>query len=79
MSFKRTWTTFQTFLLRHMHTEPSQWREAYRTALAIARKDKLPIRGKRKYRREAYRKRPKDSQFEKRAKPPSKMKDSDLK
>jgi hypothetical protein len=62
-----------------MHTEPSQWREAYRTALTIARKDKLPIRGKRKYRREAYRKRPKDAQFEKRTKPPSKMKDSDLK
>ena len=79
MSFKRTWTTFQTFLLRHMHTEPSQWREAYRTALAIARKDKLPIRGKRNYRREAYRKRPKDAQFEKRKKPPSKLKDSDLK
>lgn len=79
MSFKRTWTTFQTFLLRHMHTEPERWREAYRTALAIARKDKLPIRSKRSYRREAYRKRPKDVQFEKRIKPPSKLKDSDLK
>lgn len=79
MSFKRTWTTFQTFLLRQMHTDPAIWREAYRTALAIARKDKLPNRGKRSYRREAYRKRPKDVQFEKRTKPPSKLKQSDLK
>jgi hypothetical protein len=79
MSFKRTWTTFQTFLLRHMHTEPDRWREAYRRALAIARKDKLPIRNKRSYRREAYRKRPKDVQFDKRIKPPSKLKDNDLK
>ncbi len=79
MSFKRTWTTFQTFLLRHMHTEPERWRMAYQTALSIARKDKLPIRSKRSYRREAYRKRPKNMQFEKRTKPPSKMRDSDLK
>jgi hypothetical protein len=79
MSFKRTWTTFQTFLLRHMHTEPAQWRAAYRRALSIARRDKLPVRGKRNYRREAYRKRPKDVQFEKRTKPSSKLKDSDLK
>lgn len=79
MSFKRTWTTFQTFLLRHMHREPDRWREAYQTALKIARKDKLPIRGNRSYRREAYRKRPKDAQFAKREKPPSKLQDSDLK
>jgi hypothetical protein len=42
-------------------------------------KDKLPNRPGRTYKREAYRKRPKDVQFEKRAKPPSKIKDSDLK
>ena len=79
LSFKRVWTTFQTFLLRHLHSEPIAWRNAFVRALGIAMKDKLPNRPGRTYKREAYRKRPKDVQFEKRAKPPSKIKDSDLK
>lgn len=79
MSFKGTWTTFQTFLLRHMHTDPKNWREAFRTALFYATKDKLPNRPGRTAKREAYRKRPKDVQFEKRRKPPSKINPNDLK
>jgi hypothetical protein len=79
MSFKRTWTTFQTFLLRHMHTDPQSWREAFRTALFYATKDKLPNRPGRTAKREAYRKRPKDCQFDKREKPPSKLNPNDLK
>ncbi len=79
MSFKRTWTTFQTFLLRHMHTNPEDWREAFRTAFYYAAKDKLPNRPGRTAKREAYRKRPKDCQFDKRHKPPSKLRTNDLK
>lgn len=79
MSFKRTWTTFQTFLLRHMHSDAAQWREAFGKALRYAMQDKLPNRPGRQFKREAYRKRPKDIQFEKRQKPPSKLADRDLK
>lgn len=79
MSFKKTWTTFQTFLLRHMHTEPAKWREAFRTALSIAITDKLPNRPGRKEKRQVYRKRPKDVQFEKRQKPASKIRQKDVK
>lgn len=73
MSFKRSWTTFQTFLLRHMHTEPALWRAAYKRALHYGRQDKLPNRPNRTAKREAYRKRSKDQQFAKRQKPPSKI------
>ena len=79
MSFKKTWNTFQTFLLRHMHSQPGNWRSAFRTALHYATKDKLPMRPSRTAKREAYRKRPKDVQFEKRKKPASKLKPNDLK
>jgi hypothetical protein len=79
MSFKKTWTTFQTFLLRHMHTNPQEWRKAFRTALYYATKDKLPNRPGRTAKREAYRKRPKNCQFKKRQKPPSKLNLNDLK
>ena len=79
MSFKRTWTTFQTFLLRHMHSEAENWRQAFQLALGYALKDKLPNRPGRTFKREAYRKRPKDLQFGKRGKPPTKIKESDLK
>lgn len=79
MSFKQTWTTVQTFFLRHMHTEPQKWREAFRTTMFYAVKDKLPNRPGRKEKRQAYRKRPKDVQFEKRKKPASKLKENDLK
>ena len=79
MSFKRIWTTFQTFLLRHMHTDPARWREAFAKALRIAKNDKLPNRSGRSFKREAYRKRPKDVQFAKRQKPASKIRARDLK
>jgi len=79
MSFKRTWTTFQTFLLRHMHAEPSQWRDAFATALRYAMKDKLPNRPNRTAKREAYRKASKTRHFKKRKKPPSKLLNSDVK
>lgn len=73
MSFKRSWTTFQTFLLRHMHTEPELWRAAFKRALHYGRQDKLSNRPNRTAKREAYRKRPKNQQFDKRQKPPSKL------
>lgn len=79
MSFKKTWTTVQTFFMRHMHTEPENWRKAFATTMFYAAKDKLPNRPGRTAKREAYRKRPKDQQFQKRPKPPSKIKQSDLK
>lgn len=79
MSFKKTWTTLQTFFLRHMHTEPQKWREAFRTTMFYAVKDKLPNRPGRTAKREAYRKRPKDVQFDKRRKPASKINETDLK
>ena len=66
LSFKRNWTTFRIFLLQHMYTDASQWREKFRIALEIATKDKLPNRPGRSYPREAYPRRPKSSQFQKR-------------
>lgn len=66
LSFKRNWTTFRTFLLQHMYTDAFQWREKFRIALNIATKDKLPNRPGRSYPREAYPRRPKSSQFQKR-------------
>lgn len=76
LSFKRTWTTFSVFLLRHMHTDPVHWREQYRTALGYAALDKLPHRPHRSYEREAYQRRPKSAQFKKRTpKKPDKQPD----
>ena len=66
MSFKRTWTTFCTFLLSHVHGEPEEWRAAYRRALKIGMSDKLPNRPGRSYPRETYPRRPKSNQFKKR-------------
>lgn len=79
MSFKQTWVTFQTFLLKHMHTEAKHWREAFERALYYATKDILPKRPERTAKREAYSKRPKNQQFKKRKKPPSKIREQDLK
>jgi len=78
MSFKQTWVTFRTFLLSHMHTEARHWREAFQRALYYATKDKLPKRPQRTAKREAYAKRPKNCQFDKRKKPASKFRDKDL-
>lgn len=66
MSFKRTWTTFGTFLLSAMFTDAESWRERYRLALYYAMHDKLPNRPGRTYEREAYSRRPKSAQFKKR-------------
>ncbi len=79
LGFKRVWTTFQIFLFGHMHTDPVAWRSAFVRALGYAMTDKLPNRPGRSNEREAYRKRPKADQFKKRTKPPTKVKDSDLK
>ncbi len=68
MSFKKTWTTFQIFLMSSMYTTAADWRARYRRALEIAMQDKLPNRPGRKYPREAYRRRPKSTHFKKREK-----------
>lgn len=70
MSFKRTWTTFRTFLLSSMHTQPAAWRASYRQALRIAMQDKLPNRPGRSYAREAYPRGSKSSQFKRRKRKP---------
>ena len=79
MSFKGTWTTLQAFLLQHMHTTPDKWRDAFRTTMFYATKDKLPNRPGRKEKRQAYRKSAKNKHFDKRQKPPSKINERDLK
>ena len=79
MSFKRTWTTFQTFLLQSLHSNPQDWRKDFEQALYYATKDKLPNRPGRTAKRQAYKKRPKDCQFQKRKKPASKITPKDLK
>ena len=72
MSFKRTWTTFRTFLLSNMFTDAAQWRERYRIALGYAQLDKLPNRPGRTYAREVYKRRQKSDSFKagKRKPPP---------
>jgi hypothetical protein len=65
MSFKRTWTTFNQFLLSAMFTDAAQWCEKYRTAASYATLDKLPHRPGRRFEREAYPQRPKSNQFKK--------------
>ncbi len=69
MSFKRIWTTFNTFLLSSMFTNASQWQQQYRIALSYATLDKLPNRPGRRFEREAYPTRPKSNQFKKRTRP----------
>lgn len=78
MSFKRTWSTFRIFLLRQIHSEPAAWRASFEQALYHAMGDKLPIRNRRKYKRESYPRRPKSNQFLKRTKPASKILTEDV-
>ena len=66
MSFKGIWGTFRQFLMTAMFTDPASWREKYRIALSYATMDKLPNRPGRSFKREAYSKRPKSEQFQKR-------------
>jgi hypothetical protein len=69
LSFTRVWTTYRIFLMNAMHTEPAKWRESYWTALRYAMRDRLQKRPGRSFKREAYPKRHKSSQFKKRKKP----------
>lgn len=66
MSFKRTWTTFNQFLLSSMFTDAVLWLAKYRIALSYATLDKLPNRPGRRFEREVYPKRPKSNHFKKR-------------
>jgi hypothetical protein len=66
LSFKRVWTTFNTFLLKAMFTDAEAWRERFRLALDYAMQDKLPNRPGRSYEREVYSRRPKSAQHKKR-------------
>lgn len=75
MSFKRTWTTFNQFLLQAMYTDAAHWREKYRTALSYATLDKLPNRPGRRFERETYPTRPKSNQFKKRKTKPDDIPD----
>jgi hypothetical protein len=73
MSFKQTWTTFQTFLLRHLRIDTKKWREAFVLALHDAAKDKRPNRPGRTAEREAYQKRRKKLAVRQKGKPISKI------
>lgn len=66
LSFKRTWTTFKTFLWSHIYTDAVDCRTQYHKALKCAMKDKLPNRPGRSFEREAYHKRHKSVNFKKR-------------
>ena len=66
LSFKRTWTTFKTFLWSYIYTDAADCRTQYRNALNCAMKDKLPNRPGRSFEREAYHKRHKATSFKKR-------------
>lgn len=66
LSFKRTWTTFKTFLWSHLYTDAVGCRAQYHKALKCAMKDKLPNRPGRAFDREAYHKRHKSANFKKR-------------
>lgn len=69
LSFKRVLSTFEIFLLSHLFKSPTEARLAFDRALTYAMKDKLPNRPNRHYDREAYQRRPKSAQFQKRAVP----------
>ena len=66
LSFKNVWRTYREFLLSHTHTNAENWRLQFHQALRCATKDKLPNRPGRSFKREAYAKRPKSNQFDKR-------------
>mgnify|MGYP000879980035 CR=1 FL=1 len=74
LSFKRTWTTFRTFLLSSMTNNPADCRQRYERALHLAKYDKLPNRPDRHYPREAYKRRPKSTHFQTRKPPPNNLK-----
>jgi hypothetical protein len=66
LSFKRTWTTFNVFLLSKRFPTPVAWIARYREALSYAATHKLPHRPGRRSPREAYPRRPKSNSFQKR-------------
>ena len=73
LSFKRVWTTFRTFLLSVQWTTAEAWRAGYERAMGYAVKDRLPNRPPgRTYEREAYTRRPKANEFQRRTpRPPA--------
>ena len=71
LSFKRTWTTFRTFLWSKIYTDAAGCLSQYSKALKVAMKDKLPNRPGRTYDREAYQKRHKSANFQKRKRKPA--------
>ena len=66
MSFKSTWTTSHILLWSSQAKDSSGWRTQYRQALLIVTQDKLPNRPGRSFEQEAYTRRPKSTQFQKR-------------
>jgi len=66
LSFKKTWSTFKTFLWAKIFTNATECRTEYRDALNCAMKDKLPNRPGRSFERAAYHKRHKSTSFKKR-------------
>ena len=66
LSFKKTWTTFKTFLWSKIFTTAAECRTEYRDALNCAMKDKLPNRPGRSFDRTAYHRRHKSTNFKKR-------------
>lgn len=66
LSFKRVCTTFRVFLMSKVFTNAADWHKAYRRALSIAQKDKLPNRPGRSYEREAYRRNANPKNYKKR-------------
>ena len=70
LSFKRTWTTFRTFLLSSLTHDPADCQRRYERALHYAQYDKLPHRPDRHFPRAAYKKRTKASHFQTRKPPP---------
>lgn len=71
LSFKRTWTTFRTFLFKTDAPSASDWRARFDTALRYATQDQLPNRPDRQYPREADQRRTKSQHFKKRTPPPN--------
>jgi hypothetical protein len=63
LSFTQVWHTFDYFLLRQPPADAATWHDRYERALAIAARDKLPVRPGRSYPRQAHPRRPKSASF----------------
>lgn len=69
LSFKGVWDTLRISLLDKNFATAEAWANAYERALQQASKQKLPNRPDRSYPRQAYKRRPKSTHFEKRIPP----------